>query len=68
MRILFATSNPNKVEEASIVLELSGHRVEQLLVEGVPPDFKEPKELGLEAVAGAKIEQALELIHGTEFE
>ena len=68
MRILFATSNPNKVEESSVVLELSGHRVEQLLIGGVPPDFKEPKELGLEAVAMAKIEQALELIHGTEFE
>jgi len=68
MRILFATSNPNKVEEASIVLELSGHRVEQLLVDGVPPDFEEPKKLGLEAVAVAKIGQALELIHGTEFE
>ena len=68
MKILFATSNPNKVEEASVVLELSGHHVEQLLVDGFPPDFEEPKELGLEAVAAAKIEQALELIHGTEFE
>ena len=68
MRILFATSNPNKVEEASAVLGQSGHRVEQLLVGGVPPDFEEPKELGLEAVAVAKIEQALGLIRGTEFE
>ena len=68
MRILFATSNPNKVEEASVVLELSGHHVEQLLVDGVPPDFEEPKKLGLEAVAVAKIEQAFELIRGTEFE
>ena len=68
MKILFATSNPNKVEEASVVLELSGHHVEQLLVGGFPPDFEEPKELGLEAVAAAKIKQALELIHGTEFE
>ena len=68
MKILFATSNPNKVEEASAVLGQSGHRVEQLLVGGVPPDFEEPKELGLEAVAVAKIEQALGLIRGTEFE
>ena len=68
MRILFATSNPNKVEEASVVLGQSGHQVEQLLVNGAPPDFKEPKELGLEAVAVAKIEQALGLIHGTELE
>ena len=68
MRILFATSNLNKVEEASAVLELSGHCVEQLLVGGVPPDFEEPKELGLEAVAEAKIDQALKLIRGTEFE
>ena len=68
MRILFATSNPNKVEEASTVLGQSGHHVEQLLVDGVPPDFEEPKELGLEAVAAAKIRQALGLIRGTEFE
>jgi XTP/dITP diphosphohydrolase len=68
MRILFATSNPNKVDEASAVLGQSGHRVEQLLVDGMPPDFEEPKELGLEAVAAAKIEQALGLIRGTEFE
>ena len=68
MKILFATSNLNKVEEASAVLGQSGHRVEQLLVGGVPPDFEEPKELGLEAVAVAKIEQALGLIRGTEFE
>ena len=68
MKILFATSNPNKVEEASAVLGQSGHRVEQLLVGGVPPDFEEPKEFGLEAVAVAKIEQALGLIRGTEFE
>ena len=68
MKILFATSNPNKVEEASTVLGQSGHHVEQLLVDGVPPDFEEPKELGLEAVAAAKIRQALGLIRGTEFE
>ena len=68
MKILFATSNPNKVEEASAVLDQSGHCVEQLLVDGVPPNFEEPKELGLEAVAIAKIEQALGLIRGTEFE
>ncbi len=68
MRILFATSNPNKVEEASVVLGQFSHQVEQLLVNGAPPDFKEPKELGLEAVAVAKIEQALGLIHGTELE
>ena len=37
MRILFATSNPNKVEEASSVLGKSGHRVEQLLLDGEPP-------------------------------
>ena len=68
MRILFATSNPNKVQEAYTVLGQSGHQVEQLLVDGAPPDFEEPKELGLEAVAVAKIEQALGLIDGTELE
>ncbi|MEC8914221.1 MAG: non-canonical purine NTP pyrophosphatase, partial [Candidatus Thermoplasmatota archaeon] len=68
MRILFATSNPNKVEEASSVLGQSGHRVEQLLLDGEPPDFDEPKELGLEAVAVAKIQQALGLIRGTGLE
>ena len=68
MRILFATSNRNKVEEASSMLGLSGHRVEQLLLDGQPPDFDEPKELGIEAVAVAKIQQALGLIRGTDLE
>jgi len=68
MRILFATSNPDKVEEASSVLARLGYRVERLLLDDGPPDFEEPKELGLEAVAVAKIEQALDLIRGTELE
>jgi len=68
MRIVFATSNPDKVEEASSVLARSGHKVEQLLLDGESPDFDEPKELGLEAVAMAKIEQALDLIRGTDLE
>lgn len=68
MRILFATSNPNKVEEVSAILCEFGHQIEQLLVGGVPPEFEEPKELGLEAVAEAKIEQALGQIRDTEFQ
>jgi len=62
MRILFATSNQNKVAEASSLLAKSGHSVEQLLIAGVPPEFSEPKELGIEAVASSKMAQALLMI------
>ena len=62
MKILFATSNENKVAEASMLLVESGHVVEQLLVGGVPLKFDEPKELGIKAVARSKMSQALFLL------
>ena len=68
MRILFATGNENKIIEAQETLALLGHTVEGLLIDGKRPDFNEPKELGLEAVAEAKILQALTLIEGTELQ
>ena len=45
MRLLFATSNKNKVAEASALLSDFGHTVEQLLIGGLAPQFDEPKEL-----------------------
>lgn len=68
MRILFATSNQNKVAEASSLLAKSGHTVEQLLVGGIAPEFSEPKELGIEAVASSKMAQALFMIEQEEVE
>tara|TARA_B100000676_G_scaffold47995_1_gene46871 strand:+ start:2066 stop:2659 length:594 start_codon:yes stop_codon:yes gene_type:complete len=59
MRILFATSNRNKVAEAAKLLYELGHTVEQLMIGGVAPEFNEPKELGIEAVASSKLSQAL---------
>ena len=68
MRILFATGNENKIIEAQETLAPLGHTVEGLLIDGKRPDFNEPKELGLETVAEAKILQALTLIEGTELQ
>ena len=68
MRILFATGNENKIIEAQQTLAPLGHTVEGLLIDGKRPDFNEPKELGLETVAEAKILQALTLIEGTELQ
>ena len=68
MRILFATGNENKIIEARDVLEPLDHSVEGLVIDGHRPDFDEPKNLGLAAVAQAKIEQALSLIQGTSLE
>ncbi len=62
MRLLFATSNKNKVAEASALLSDFGHTVEQLLIGGLAPQFDEPKELGIEAVARYKMAQALLLL------
>lgn len=59
MRILFATSNRNKVAEAAKLLYELGHTVEQFMIGGVAPEFNEPKELGIEAVASSKLSQAL---------
>ncbi len=59
MRILFATSNRNKVAEAAKLLYELGHTVEQLMIGGVAPEFNEPKELGIETVASSKLSQAL---------
>ena len=56
--ILFATSNKNKVSEAKSILEPAGFYIEQLLISGKPPNFIEPKNLGIEQVAISKIRQA----------
>ena len=68
MRILFATGNENKIVEAREVLEPLGHSVEGLVINGLRPNFDEPKHLGLDGVAESKIRQAMELIQGSELE
>ncbi len=68
MRILFATGNENKITEAREVLGPLGHSVEGLVINGLRPNFDEPKRLGLDGVAEAKISQAMELIQGSELE
>jgi|TARA_B110000914_G_C15496660_1_gene463626 XTP/dITP diphosphohydrolase len=68
MKILFATSNENKIAEARSALGSLGHTVEQLLIDGHAPDFIEPQADDIEVISKSKIQQSLELISGTEFE
>lgn len=68
MRILFATGNENKILEARDVLGPLGHSVEGLVINGLRPNFDEPKHLGLDGVAESKIRQATEFIQGSELE
>ena len=68
MRVLFATSNQNKISEAKTSLSLLGYTVEQLLINGNPPDFIEPQTDEIEIISKSKIQQSLAFISGTEFE
>ena len=68
MRILFATDNHHKIEEAIEIFGDLGHTVERLSINGLNINFDEPKHLGIEAVAESKVDQALSLISGTEYE
>lgn len=68
MRILFATGNENKIVEAREVLGPLGHSVEGLVINGLRPNFDEPKHLGLDGVAESKIRQAMALIQGSKLE
>ena len=68
MRVLFVTGNQNKVTEASDILSPLGFVIEQLLIEGQAPDLIEPQAEGIEEIAKSKLEQAVSLIMGTEFE
>jgi XTP/dITP diphosphohydrolase len=68
MRVLFATSNQNKIAEAKTSLGHLGYTVEQLLIDGNPPDFIEPQTDEIEIISKSKIQQSLAFISGTEFE
>ena len=68
MRVLFVTGNQDKVTEASDILSPLGFVIEQLLIEGQAPDLIEPQAEGIEEVAKSKLEQAVSLTMGTEFE
>ena len=67
MRILFVTGNQNKVAEANGILSPLGFVVEQLLIGGEVPDLIEPSQKKLRG-AKFKLEQAVSLAMGTEFE
>jgi len=62
LSIFFATSNQNKINEAKSILEPSGYKIQQLLISGNPPNFIEPKSLGIEQVAISKISQAKRML------
>ena len=66
MRIVFATGNSKKLEEARGYLEPLGHDVELLLIEGKPPDFIEPQTSELMEVALSKSDQAISMISDSE--
>tara|TARA_Y100001954_G_scaffold233100_1_gene285676 strand:+ start:829 stop:1422 length:594 start_codon:yes stop_codon:yes gene_type:complete len=68
MRILFVTGNQNKVAEAYGILSPLGFFVEQLLIGGQVPVLVEPQADEIEEIAKYKLEQAVSLTMGTEFE
>ena len=65
MEILFATGNVHKISEAAAILNLLGHTVSPLLIDGNLPELEEPQADGLETVASAKIKQAKSMVQGT---
>ena len=68
MKVLFLTSNKNKVIEANRTLSELGYEVEQFLIDGLAPKIIEPQSSKIEIVSEFKIQQALELISDTNFE
>ena len=68
MKVLFLTSNKNKVTEANQTLSELGYEIEQFLINGLAPKIIEPQSSKIEIVSEFKIQQALELISGTNFE
>ena len=68
MRVLFVTGNVNKVTEGFGILSPLGFVVEQLMIGGRVPVLVEPQAEGIEEIAKSKLEQAVSLTMGTEFE
>ena len=68
MRVVFVTGNQNKVAEAHSILSPLGFYVEQLFIGGKAPDLVEPQAEEIEEIAKYKLEQAVSLTMGTEFE
>tara|TARA_B100000214_G_scaffold371789_1_gene348828 strand:+ start:641 stop:1234 length:594 start_codon:yes stop_codon:yes gene_type:complete len=66
MRIIFATGNPKKLEEARKYLEPMGHDVKPLMIEGKPPNFIEPQTSELMEVALSKSDQAVSMVPESE--
>jgi XTP/dITP diphosphohydrolase len=68
MKIFFATSNQNKINEANIMLSKLGHSVQGLRINGKLPNITEPQSSELKEVAFSKLKQVRSLIDGTELE
>ena len=68
MRVVFVTGNQNKVAEAHSILSPLGFYVEQLFISGKAPYLVEPQAEEIEEIAKYKLEQAVSLTMGTEFE
>ena len=66
MRIIFATGNSKKLEEARGYLVPLGHEVEPLLIDGKSPNFIEPQTSELMEVALSKSDQAISMISQSE--
>ena len=66
MRIIFATGNSKKLDEAREYLEPLGHNVELLIIDGQPPDFIEPQSSELMEVAISKSKQAINMLSESE--
>ena len=59
MKVLFLTSNENKVTEANQTLSELGYEIEQFLINGLAPKIIEPQSSEIEIVSEFKIQQAL---------
>ena len=55
MKVLFLTSNENKVTEANQTLSELGYEIEQFLINGLAPEIIEPQSSEIEIVSEFKI-------------
>ena len=62
MRILFATGNEKKLDEAREYLEPLGHNIEPLMFDEKTPELIEPQSSELVEVALSKSEQAISML------
>jgi|TARA_B100001142_G_scaffold30391_1_gene26980 XTP/dITP diphosphohydrolase len=68
MKILFATGNQNKINEAKILFNELDYSIEGLKIKGKLPNFVEPQSNDLEVVAVSKLKQAVSLLKNNNLE